>query len=147
MPRKKKQRRGRPSFLTRLTVSQLMAELDRRRTRLGRLLEQRADLESQLNAVNAQIAQLGPIGSVDQQPRPHSRIGDGRGRRGNKESLSALLHSLLRGKTMSVVEMADAAKKTGYKSKSKNFRAVVSLALLKNRRMFKRLGRGQYTAK
>lgn len=124
-----------------------MAEIDRRRTLLGQLQGQRADLQSQLDAVNAQIAQLGPIGSVDQQPRPHPRIGDGRDRRGNKQSLSPLLHSILRGKTMSVVEMADAAKKTGYKSKSKNFRAVVSLALLKNRGMFKRVGRGQYTAK
>jgi hypothetical protein len=124
-----------------------VAEIDRRRTLLEQLQGQRADLESQLDTVNAEIEQLGTIESVDQQPRPRGGSVNGRGRRGNKESLSALLHSILRGKTMSVVEMAEAAKKTGYKSKSKNFRAVVSLALLKNRRMFKRMGRGQYTAK
>jgi hypothetical protein len=37
---------------------------------------------------------------------------------------------LLRGKTMSVAEMTDAAKKAGHKSKSKSFRTIVSLALL-----------------
>ena len=48
---------------------------------------------------------------------------------------------------MTVAEMAEAAKKTGYKSKSKNFRVIVSLTLLKNRKLFKRVARGQYTAK
>jgi hypothetical protein len=48
---------------------------------------------------------------------------------------------------MGVSEMAEAAKKAGHKSKSKNFRTIVSLALLNNRKMFKRVSRGQYTAK
>src|SRR5207244_13219216 len=75
------------------------------------------------------------------------RGGAGRGRGGNEKSLPTLLHSLLQGKTMSVQEMADAAKKAGHKSKSKNFRMIVSLALLKNPNLFKRVSRGQYTAK
>jgi len=54
---------------------------------------------------------------------------------------------LLRGKTMSVPEMAEAAKKAGYKSKSKNFRTIISLALISHRKMFKRVSRGQYTAR
>ena len=58
-----------------------------------------------------------------------------------------MLHSLLRGRTMTVAEMAAAAKKAGHKSRSKNFRVIVSLALLKNRGMFKRADRGQYTAR
>jgi hypothetical protein len=74
------------------------------------------------------------------------RSGKGRGRGGNEQSLPALLHSLLRDRTMSVREMAHAAKKAGHKSKSKNFRMIVSLALLKNRKMFKRVARGKYTA-
>ena len=43
--------------------------------------------------------------------------------------------------------MADAVKKSGYKSKSKNFRTLVALALLSHKKLFKRVARGQYTAK
>ena len=71
----------------------------------------------------------------------------GHGRGGNKQSLPTLLHSLLRGKTMSVADMTDAAKRAGHKSKSKNFRTIVSLALLNHKPMFKRVSRGQYTAR
>ena len=84
-----------------------------------------------------------PMGSGKRGPAP----GPGRGRGGNKRSLPTLLHSLLRGKTMSVPEMADAAKKAGHKTKSKNFRTIVSLAIINNRNLFKRVARGQYTAK
>ena len=48
---------------------------------------------------------------------------------------------------MSVPEMAEAVKKAGHKSKSKDFRNVVNLTLQKNRKMFERVSRGQYTAK
>ena len=47
---------------------------------------------------------------------------------------------------MSEPKMAEAAKKAGHKSKSKNFRTIVSLALLNHRKMFKRVSRGQHTA-
>jgi hypothetical protein len=68
------------------------------------------------------------------------------GRGDNKDSLPTVLHGLLTGRTMSVPEMADAAKKAGHKSKSKNFRTVVGLALLNTKR-FKRVSRGMYTAR
>ena len=48
---------------------------------------------------------------------------------------------------MSVPEMAVAAKKAGHKSKSKNFRTVVGLALFGNKKLFRRVSRGQYTAR
>jgi hypothetical protein len=155
MPRKKL-RRGRRSLLSRLTIDQIRAEIARRH---DVLLARRSEIEAEFDAVNAEIAQLG---DVDGQPptrrrgRPRGtggptaqragRVGKGRGRGGNAQSLAALLHSLLQGRTMSVAEMADAAKKAGHKSKSKSFRMIVSLALLKNRKMFKRVSRGQYTA-
>jgi hypothetical protein len=43
--------------------------------------------------------------------------------------------------------MAVAAKKAGHKTKSKNFNTVVGLTLLNHKKMFKRVSRGQYTAK
>ena len=46
-----------------------------------------------------------------------------------------------------IPEMTDAAKRAGHKSKSKNFRNIVALAIITNRKLFKRVARGQYTAK
>ena len=151
MPRRKK-RQGRPSALSRVSVSQLITEIKSRRETIA----------IELEAINHELADLGSVVAVDQSPhrgpgRPKgSRNGiatgarrgaKGRGRGGNKQSLPALLHSILRGKTMAVAEMAAAAKKAGHKSKSKSFRTIVSLALLNNKPMFNRVSRGQYTAK
>jgi hypothetical protein len=137
-----------------------MKEIERRRGMLGHLHATRDQLTGQLEAVNAEIAEIESI--AGQHPAPVHRgpgrpkgsgkrrgpaPGPGRGRGGNEQSLTALLHSLLQGKTMSVPEMAAAAKQAGHKSKSKNFRTIVSLAIIKHRNMFKRVSRGQYTAK
>jgi hypothetical protein len=160
MPRKKKpkqRRRGRSGLLVRLSISQITDEIARRqRVLLGR----RTAIESELESVNAEIAQLGSVNGGSPRRGPGRPRGKGvaaqssgesghqrRGRGGSERSLSTLLHSLLRGKTMSVPEMADAAKKAGHKSKSKNFRTIVSLALISHRNMFQRVSRGQYTAK
>jgi hypothetical protein len=159
MPRTKK-RRGRPSTVSRLSVADLMREVERRRGMAGELRSRQEGIERQLQAVNNEIAELEALGSAnDHAPglgrgrpkgsgrgkRRGARAGKGRG--GNEKSLPALLHGLLRGKTMSVPDMAEAAKKAGHKSKSKNFRTIVSLALLNNKNMFKRVSRGQYTAR
>jgi YD repeat-containing protein len=165
MPRAKKHRRGRPSALASLSLTNLVAEIDRRRTDLQQRYD---DLGAQVATVDAEIEELGsltgagpnarmrgrrdrrgpgrPKGSrnktsVNRGPKP------GRGRGGNEKSLPMVLHGLLQGKTMSVPEMAEAAKSAGHKSKSKNFRTIVSLALLNHKKMFKRVSRGQYTAK
>jgi hypothetical protein len=137
-----------------------MAEVERRRSMSGSLVARRDELTAQLEAINAEIAELESIGAATNgqahrrgRGRPKGLGGAkrgaraGRGRGGNEKSLPALLHGLLQGKTMSVPEMAEAAKKAGHKSKSKNFRTIVSLAVLNNRQMFKRVSRGQYTAK
>ena len=107
-------------------------------------------LRGQREALDTQIAELealgGPTAAVSQSS-PGRPTGQRRGRGGNKQALPSLLHSLLQGKTMNVAEMAEAAKRAGHKSKSKNFRSVVALALITNRKLFKRVARGQYTAK
>ena len=158
MPRTKRRRRGRPRAIAKLTIAQLMAEVDRRRSMIGALAAQRDELSRQLDAINAEISDLESIGggtangTTGGRGRGRARGSKrgaraGRGRGGNDKSLPALLHSILRGKTMSVPDMAEAAKKAGHKTKSKNFRTIVSLAILNNRKMFKRVSRGQYTAK
>lgn len=58
-----------------------------------------------------------------------------------------MLGSLLDGKTMNVNDMAAAALESGYKTGSKDFRSVIALTMLKHPKIFKRVSRGQYTAK
>ena len=65
----------------------------------------------------------------------------------NAGSLIESLRKLLTGKTMSVTEMADAVQKAGYKTSSPNFRTIVNQTLINNKKDFKRIARGQYTAK
>ena len=164
MPRTRRRRRGRPSAIAKLTVADLMAEVERRRSMVGSLAALRDKLTTQLESINAVIDELESlVGNVDGvaplrgpgRPKGSGRgrkrrgrgRGRGRGRRGNEQSLASVLQSVLRGKTMNVADMADAAIKAGYKSTSKNFKTVVGLTLLKSKRMFRRVSRGQYTAK
>ena len=70
-----------------------------------------------------------------------------RSRPRNTGSLVEALKKLLTGKTMTVTEMADAVQKAGYKTSSPNFRTIVNQTLINNKKDFKRVARGQYTAK
>jgi len=54
---------------------------------------------------------------------------------------------VLRGKTLSVSEVSDAVQRAGYKTGSSNFRTIVNQSLLANPSKFKKVARGQYTAK
>jgi len=152
MPKRRKRQsgRGRPGFLSKLTIDQIQAEITRR---LDSLLLRRSEIESELESINADLAQPGDSRGENK----HRAFGrqraivtytaKRRGRGGNEQSLHNVLQSLLRGKTMSVPEMAEAAKKAGHKSKSKNFRTIVSLALLNHPKKFRRVSRGLYTAR
>jgi len=50
------------------------------------------------------------------------------------------------GKTMGVSDVAGAVQKAGYRTSSPSFRTIVNQALIASGK-FKRVGRGQYTAK
>jgi len=70
-----------------------------------------------------------------------------RGRRPRNESnLADSLQKLLRNKTMSVTDAAQAVQEAGYKTTSPNFRTIVNQTLITDTR-FKRTGRGMYTVK
>jgi hypothetical protein len=134
-----------------------MQEMERRRGMLGSLLSRRGNIERELESVSSEIADLESIGGNGQPTRHRgrgrpkrstkTRGAVRRGRGGNEQSLAGRLHGLLRGRTMSVPEMAAAVKKAGHKSKSKNFNTVVGLALLSHKKLFRRVSRGQYTAR
>lgn len=126
-------RRSSGGSLENLSVSELQAELNRRRRGVSRLERRRAKLMAELADINAEIAGMG--GSIG---------GSGGGRRNNM-TLPDALHQVLSGTTMSVSEAADAVRAAGYQSNAANFRTMVNQALLKDKR-FKKVARGQYTA-
>lgn len=64
----------------------------------------------------------------------------------NESSLVEALQSVLRGKQMSIEDAMNAVTAAGYKTSAENFRVIVSQALI-NKKNFKRVARGIYTAK
>lgn len=74
--------------------------------------------------------------------------GGGGGRRPrNSMTLIEAMAQVLRGKTMSVSEIADKVQEAGYQTTSSTFRTIVNQTLLKNPGTFEKVSRGQYTAK
>jgi hypothetical protein len=60
-------------------------------------------------------------------------------------NLTDSLAAALKGKTVSVGDAAEAVQQAGYRTNSSNFRTQVNIALIKG--PFKRVGRGEYTAR
>ncbi len=125
--------------LSRLSVADLHAEIRRRQRTTGTLERRHARLSAKLRALESQIEKLG--GSVN-----------GRARRGtgsrprNDLTLVEALAKVVGSKAMSVTDAAEAVQKAGYRTSSNNFRTQVNIALIKSGK-FKRVGRGEYTAK
>ncbi len=62
-------------------------------------------------------------------------------------TLIEALQKVLANKTMSVTDVAEAVRSAGYHTTSDNFRTIVNQALLAHTNLFKKVDRGQYTAK
>lgn len=158
MPRGRKAggRRGRPTLLASTPTAELRRELERRQSMMQELVRQR-------DALNAELAELegafgsaaatattttGPVRRGPGRPRtnPASSI-EVKPHGANKSTLAGALRSVLNGRTLSVSELTTAVQKTGYKTKSNNFRTIVNQALIANPSLFKKVARGQYTAR
>lgn len=128
-----------PSSLARFSIADLNAEI-RRRLRSTDALQWRYERAlAKAEAIRAQIEKQG--GSVKGTSK-----GGGRPRPKNDKTLVEALAAALDGKTMSVTDVAEAIQKQGYRTNSNNFRTQVNIALIKSGK-FKRVGRGEYTAK
>ena len=132
---------SRPANLAKLSVADLQREIQRRQRGGKSLLRKRAKLVAKLEALDAQIAGLGIAGAG----HGVGVVGGGK-RHKNETSLVEALSAALKGKTMGVSEAAEAVQKAGYKTTSANFRTMVNIAMI-NSGKFKRVERGQYTAK
>jgi hypothetical protein len=164
MPRRKSNRssmaaatagrpRGRRSRLAAASVADLQAELERRQQTASVLSTQRDSLLAELAAIDRELAMYGaPRPRAMKARRTTMRRGrkgstNGRRRAANKLSLVGVLQQVLKGSTLGVSEAASAVQKAGYKTTSPNFRTIVNAALLSNRNAFKKIARGQYTAR
>lgn len=139
--------RSRPNLAS-LSSRELEAELRRRergiealRRRHERLLETLAELEEQIRSEGGEIGAVSRAGRGGRQARA-----GGRRRPRNESNLIDALAAVLKGATMSVTEVAQAVQRAGYKTTSENFRTIVNQALIKSDK-FKKVARGQYTAK
>jgi hypothetical protein len=122
------------------SVGDLRKELARRARRVGGLERKRDRLLAKVNALNAQIAEFGGA------TRGLMAAVSGRTRPRNEANLVESLKKVLTDKVMSVTDVAEAVQKAGYATTSPNFRTIVNQALIASGK-FKRVGRGQYTAK
>jgi hypothetical protein len=118
-----------------LSAADLKAELRRREKRVSSLVSKRDRIASKLKALDKQIASMGGAVGTGIRTRPR-----------NKMNLVEAMSKVLNGKTMSVTEVVEAVQKAGYQTTSPSFRIIVNQALLSSGK-FKRIARGQYTAK
>lgn len=135
----------RKSALAGLTLAEINNELRRRHRTIGTLERRRATLLKKIAALDAEIQANG--GSAN---GAWSRAGGGvRKRPKNEMQLVDALKKVLKGKTMSVTDAAEAVQKAGYQTSSPSFRVIVNQCLINNlgkKGGFKRTGRGMYTA-
>ena len=141
---KKKKRSGasRRAGLSGVSTTELARELRRRERQLDKLTAKRDALLAQAHEIDAEIDSLGALiggsarsaGGVRRRPR-------------NEQTLTEALSGVLSGVTMSVTDAAEAVQAAGYRTSAENFRTIVNQTLLREDGVFKKVSRGQYTAK
>lgn len=168
---KKKVSRGASRIgLSSASWADLQGELQRREEAVAELEMRRAELLGEVEAIDAEIADLGGA-PKRKRGRPRKKVGRPAGRRPGRKpgrkpgrpagrktagpgrrtkgkmSLVEALSKVLSGRTLSVTEAADAVKSVGYQTKSANFRTIVNQTLIKYPNLYKKVARGQYTAR
>ncbi|MCC6428053.1 MAG: hypothetical protein IT435_14685 [Phycisphaerales bacterium] len=119
-----------------MSIRDLHAEIRRRERVTSGLIRRRNKLAAKLAALDAQIRSHGvSVGGGGGGTRPR-----------NEMNLVESLAKVLKGKTLSVTDAAEAVQAAGYKTSAENFRTIVNQALIKNNKVFKKIDRGQYTA-
>lgn len=129
----KKARSSEGASLGVVNTRDIEAELRRRRRGVTALIQKRDSLRARLAEVEQQLRGVG--GAEKTRIRPQ-----------NEMNLVEALKKVLSGKTMGVTQVAEAVQKAGYKTFAANFRTIVNQTLIKNRKLFKKISRGQYTA-
>ncbi len=125
------------SSLNTMSMAELHAELQRRERGVRKLERRRERLLGELAQVDTELAAVGALsasGGIRRRPR-------------NDMNLVDSLAVVLKNKTMSVTEVTAEVQKAGYLTTAANFRTIVNQALIREKKTFKKISRGQYTAK
>ena len=117
-----------------LSMSELQAEINRRSKGVSKLVKKREKYIAMLAEIEKQISAAG------------GTIGGRGGRRASGAGLKESIARILTGKPMNVSDIAEAVLKSGYISSSPNFKVMVNQQLIANKKLFKRVERGLYTA-
>lgn len=133
--------------LSRVPTVELIRELERRKAMAPEFEARREALQKELAEIEAELSALEARASSALGRRHVNRSAGARTRSASHQPLNAVLQNLLKGRTMSVTEITETVRKSGYKSNAANFTTVVNLTLLKRKDLFERVGRGLYTAK
>jgi propanediol dehydratase large subunit len=133
--------------LEKLSTPDLQAELRHRARQRDKLIAKRNRLVDQVEAIDGQIDELAvegiEVGSTN--GRAAGKRGGRRAR--NEMSLVEAVQQALGEKPMTIPEVVDAVRAGGYQSSSPNFANMVSQALSREKKLFKRVERGVYAAK
>ncbi len=131
-----------------LSTSEIQRELQKRAAKARALTRRRGTLLAKVAKLDAQIREFGgaSLRSAGSSRMGLTARGTPRKRPQNETGLAEALYNTLKGKTMGVTEVANAVVHGGYKTTAENFRTIVNQALLKHRKLFKKVSRGQYTA-
>jgi hypothetical protein len=126
-----------------LSVSELEQMLTRRRSEAALLVAERNRLQNYLVVIDNKIRGLSGGGGAG----GFGLTASGRAR--NAISLIDTLTQVMAKseKPMQVGDIVDAVLKTGYRSTSANFRAMVNMTLIRERKRFKNTGRAMYELK
>ena len=125
----------RRNMLKEMSAADLRAEL------IARLREEIRRHETEIERINAQIRQLQPTETVI----VRRAIRGTRTLARNEKPLRQVIAQVLKesGEPMTINEIMDAVKATGYRSNATNFRGVISMSL-SNTQLFEKSGRGVY---
>ncbi len=138
---------GSAATLDTASVAELERALAERKRGSEKLLRRRGRVVEQLAEIDAELAELGirPDGGTV------AAFGGGGGRGGrrprNDKTLPEAMAEVMKGKELRVKEIAEAVLASGYQSNSANFTTIVSQALGREDKRFKKISRGVYTAK
>ncbi len=149
MPR----RQGKP--VTELSLLEMRALVARSERALQELRDREATLEKELASVRSRIARItealgrgpsAPASAPAAQPAPKRRGRRGRGEGGL--TVAGALVQILRehGKPMRVAELADAFRRKGHPTSTKNLPKLIAVTI-KGSEQFRRVARGLYTAR
>lgn len=120
-----------------MSTAELQAELQRRERNIKKLERRRERLMEDLQEIEKQLASEGALsasGGIRRRPR-------------NEMNLVDSLAEVLKGKEMSVTEVTQAVQQAGYMTTAANFRTIVNQALIREKKRFKKVSRGRYTAR